>query len=55
MPEEKLDKVLKTKKVSIQAGQHDFHYVPGKHGFNRKFNITGFLAELGYGNLSKQL
>ena len=23
--------VLKTKKVSIQAGQHNLHYVPGKH------------------------
>ena len=30
-----LIKVLKTRKVSIQAGQLNLHYVPGKHGLNR--------------------
>ncbi len=25
------------------------HYVPGKHGLNKAINITGFLAEFGYG------
>ena len=29
------EKVSKTSKVSIQAGQHNLHYVPGKHGLNR--------------------
>ena len=29
------EKVSKTSKVSIQAGQHNLHYVPGKHGWNR--------------------
>ncbi|KAL9980257.1 hypothetical protein ACROYT_G008817 [Oculina patagonica] len=48
MQEEDLIKVLKTKKVSIQAGQHILYYVSGKHGFNRSNNITGFLAEFGY-------
>ncbi len=47
--EEDLIKVLKkAKKVSIQAGRHILHYAPGKHGFNRANNITGFLAEFGY-------
>ena len=27
--------MLKTRKVSIQAGQHNLHYVPGKRGLNR--------------------
>ncbi len=40
MSEELLDKVLKTKKVSTQAGQHNLHCEHGKHGFNRAINIT---------------
>ncbi len=44
-----LKKVLKTRKVSIQASPHILHYVPSRHGFNRAINMTGFLAEFGYG------
>ncbi len=44
MSEEELDKSVEDQKVSIQAGQHNLNFVPGKHGFNRAINITGFLA-----------
>ncbi len=42
-------KVLKTKRVSVQAGHYNWHHVPGNQNFNRAINITGFLAEFGYG------
>ena len=30
-----LIEVLTTRKVSLQADQHNLHYVPGKHGLNK--------------------
>ena len=53
-----LTKVLKTRKVSIQAGQLDLHYVPGKHGLNsaslqrprrNPLNASGIACGLFYG------
>ncbi len=42
--EQKAEECWRTKRY-----QHNLHYVPGKHGFNRALNITEFLAEFGYG------
>ena len=43
-----LIKVLKTRKVSIQAGQLNLHYVPGKHGLNRaSLRVCNFGLNLG--------
>ena len=47
MSEEELDKSVEDQKVSIQAGQLNLHYVPGKHGLNR--SSLQFWAEFGYG------
>ena len=41
-----LIKVLKSRKVSIQAGQHNLHYVPCKHGLNRA-SLQKVWAEFG--------
>ncbi len=35
------------KDLKTKVNQHK--YIPCKHGFNRAINITGFLAEFGYG------
>ncbi len=47
MSEELLDKMLKTKKVSTQVGQHNLHYERGKHGFNKQLILPDFWLHLG--------